>query len=163
MLFSGHRDRSGTSDVILGHIAFILALEAIVPSHIRYSSHHSIEIYCIRFTDHYSWAFHRYELSAEHRPRLVESLSTVSSGLRFAATCHTGAYPHPWVHRIICRFSHYLIYFLIFIGHPPIATVFTFGASPHCHFSFGASPHCLFVWGIPPLSFRLGHPPTVIA
>ena len=31
-----------------------LAMEAIVLSHIRYSSHHSVEIYCIHLDDHYS-------------------------------------------------------------------------------------------------------------
>ena len=68
-----------------------LAVEAIVLSHIHYSFHHSAEIYGIRLTDHYSWALHRDELSVEHRSRLVESLLAISSGLRFAATCHTGA------------------------------------------------------------------------
>ena len=86
-----------------------LALEAIVLSHIRYSFHHSIEIYCIRLTGHYSWALHRYELSTERRSRLVESLSAISSGLRFAA-----AYPHPWVYQAFCVLPHYSIHFLIF-------------------------------------------------
>ena len=127
--FSGVRVRPFTHphDVVLGssrHIGYIwchtgayfphLAMEAIVLSHIRYSFHHSAEIYCIRLIDHYSWALHRYELSAEHCSRLVESLSAISSGLRFAAACHTGAYPHLWVHRMFCRSFSLLSLFLDF-------------------------------------------------
>ena len=69
-----------------------LAMEAIILSHTRYSFHHSVERYCVRLTDHYSWGLHRDKLAVERSSRLLESLSAISSGLRFAAACHTGAY-----------------------------------------------------------------------
>ena len=89
--------------------------------------------------------------------------------------CHTGAYPHPWVHQIFCVF--FLITWStsgslrdVMLGHPPLS--FTFGASPHCNLRSRHPPTVIYVWGIPPLSFTFGasphchlclrHPPSVI-
>ena len=72
-----------------------LAMEAIVLPHVRRSFHHPAEIYCIRLTDRCSWALHWHELLVVRRSRLVELLLAISSSLRFAAACYTGAYfPH---------------------------------------------------------------------
>ena len=46
---------------------------------------------------------------------------------------HTGAYPHPWVHQIFCDFSHHLIHFLIFVSR------YT-GAYPFGAFLLGYTP-----------------------
>ena len=69
-----------------------LAMETIVLSQTRYSFCHSAKRYCVHLIDHYSWALHLDKLSVERWSRLVESLSAISNGFRFAATCHTGAY-----------------------------------------------------------------------
>ena len=154
--FSGVRVRPFTHphDVVLGssgHIGYIwchtgayfphLAMEAIVLSHVRHSFHHSAGIYCIRLTDHYSWALHRYELLVERRSRLVEPLSAISSGLRFATACRTGAYPRPWVYQAFCVLPHCSIYFLIFVSHHT-------GAYPLYHISYWVI-HPLFGFAMP--------------
>ena len=137
-LLMSYPDRSVTPDAILGHISPIQPWR-------RSFSHTSVTISITRpgymvfaSLDHYSWALHWYELSVERHSRLVGFLSTISSGFRFAAACHTGAYPYPWVHRIFCGFSRYSIYFLIFMGHHT-------GACPHLwvYQAFCVLPHRL--------------------
>ena len=113
-----------------------LALEAIVLSHIRYSFHHSIEIYCIRLTDHYSWALHRYELSAERRSRLVESLSAIFQRIEICSGMpHWGIPPSlstsAVLHIFLTTQSMYWSLRVIILGHPPTV---------------------IFVWGSPLLS-----------
>ena len=76
-----------------------LATEVVVLSHVRHNFHHSAEIHYIRLADHYSWALHRYELSAERRSRLVESLSAISQWIEICSgMSHWGIPPHPWVY-----------------------------------------------------------------
>ena len=103
-------------------------------------------------------------------------LSRCSFYLLTFVSCHTGAYPHSWVHWRFADFSHYSICFLIFASHHT-------GAYPLSRFSTGAylpffrftGSHVDFMvvrpifwslWviaeGIPLPSSCLGHPPIVI-
>ena len=76
---------------------------------------------------------------------------------------YTGAYPHLWVHKIFCRFSHYSIHFLIIvsrhIGAYPPFSVLLLG---HTLF-LGSSYLLLISWSFDPFadtseSFTVAYP-----
>ncbi|RVW53498.1 hypothetical protein CK203_083734 [Vitis vinifera] len=70
------------------------------------------------------------ELSAERRSRLVESLSAISSGLRFAVACHTGA---SRAITIISFLASRVITVISFrLPEPSLSSRFGF-QSHHCH------------------------------
>ena len=89
---------------------------------------------------------------------------------------HTGAYPHLWVYQAFCMLFHCSIYFLIFASRHTGAYPLSLGLPCLVLISWlsdpffdlyellpRTSPYHQLVWGIPPLSFLLGHPPTVIS
>ena len=92
------------------------------------------------FSLHYRWAYPR-----------------VSCVVTFYVLCwllfYIGAYPHPWVHEIFSRFSHYSFYFLILVSRHTRAYPFSrFIISP-IDFMV-VRPICwyfrVFYWGIRP-------------
>ena len=106
---------------------------------------------CISFSLHHHWAYPQSILFSDILcPMLTTILHwgvppSLSSSILFCrlsrcsfylltfVSCHTGAYPHSWVHWRFADFSHYSICFLIFASHHT-------GAYPLSRFSTGAYP-----------------------
>ena len=94
---------------------------------------------CISFSLHHHWAYPQSILFSDILcPMLTTILHwgippSLNSSILFCrlsrcsfyfltfVSCHTGAYPHPWVHWCFADFSHYSIYFLIFASHHTVA------------------------------------------
>ncbi|RVW30396.1 hypothetical protein CK203_088856 [Vitis vinifera] len=123
--------------------------------------------YQIRYASHwcYSRVIRTDRLSAERRSRLIESLSAISSGLRFAVACHTGGHHH---HFSVSAFRAITVFavsaFRAIIGfqiniqshHHHFSapafraiTIFSFGVQSHHRFLVWRSePSLLFSFGV---------------